>query len=762
MRLLRALVTATVATAVVFSSNAAYAGGPANTPAAAEPTPPPKIPAAVRNSVADGRVATFWVRLAKRADLGTVAGKQTRAGRATEVIRIRKEAADSSQKQVIAILRAAHADFTSFWISNTVRVTGDGALLERLAALPEVAKIEADVPVVIPEPIVAPRAQATVDGVEWNVDKIGADQVWSEFSDRGQGIVVANIDTGVQWDHPALLGQYRGNSGGSVNHNYAWFNPAGGCPTAAPCDTNGHGTHTMGTMAGDDGGTNKIGVAPGVKWIAAKGCEGETCSAATLLAAGQWMLAPTDLAGQNPRPDLAPDVVNNSWGSPGYSEWYADVLSSWVQAGIFPAFGIGNDGPDCGTAGYPGGLIQAYSSAAFDVNDVIAPFSSRGDGASYIKPDIAAPGVNVRSSVPGGYASHSGTSMASPHTAATVALIWAAVPSLRGNVDATREILDFSAVPKPDTSCASAGTVNEVWGHGKLDAYAAVARARSGVIAPGTELPVVMGYNRTLPGTDGHWGFYSVDDDPATYWEVPAFVNSVSINYAFDGGRRTTDKVVVQLPAGEPARTLTMSVQAAYLGTVDNNVTVSPAQTYSFNPATGNKVTITFPPVHGCCLSLSFPNGPWTPTIKIAEVQAFSAAGKNAALGRPVQGTAQPGYGTANTVDGNTATYWESANNAFPQSLTVDLGAICQIYQVEMALPPSWGARTQTLSIEGSTDGVTYRPIVGSRAYAFTPASGNAVAASFNMAAVRYVRLVFTANTAWPAGQLSELRVLAS
>ncbi|MEU8383872.1 S8 family serine peptidase [Streptosporangium sp. NPDC048865] len=760
MRLSHALVTVTVAMALVLPSGAAHAGGPANTPAAAEPAPP-KIAAAVRDSVADGRTGTFWVRLAKRADLGTVAGEKTRAARATEVIRVRKEAADSSQRRVIATLRDARAGFTSFWISNTVRVTGDGALLERLAALPEVEKIEADVPVRLPKPAVAPRAQATVAGVEWNVGKIRADQVWDEYSDRGQGIVVANIDTGVQWDHPALLGQYRGNTGGGVNHDYAWFNPAGGCPTAAPCDTDGHGTHTMGTMAGDDGGTNRIGVAPGVRWIAAKGCEGTDCSAADLLAAGQWMLAPTDLAGQNPRPDLAPDVVNNSWGGLGYSEWYADVLASWVQAGIFPAFSIGNDGPDCGTASYPGGLPHAYSSAAFDVNDVIAPFSSRGDGAPYIKPDIAAPGVNVRSSVPGGYAGYSGTSMASPHTAATVALIWAAVPSLRGNVDATREILDSSAVPKPDTSCASAGTVNEVWGHGKLDAYAAVTRARSGVIAPGTELPLVMGYNRSLPGTDGHWGFSSVDRDPATYWEVPAFVNSVSINYAFDGGRRTTDRVVVQLPAGEPARTLTMSVQAAYEGTVDN-VTVSPAQTYSFNPATGNKVTITFPPVHGCCLSLSFPSGPWSPTIKIAEVQAFSAAGKNAALGRPVQGSAQPGYGTANTVDGNTSTYWESTNNAFPQSLTVDLGATCRIYQVEMALPPSWGARTQTLSIEGSTDGVTYRPIAGSRAYAFNPASGNTVATSFNMAAVRYVRLVFIANTAWPAGQLSELRVLAS
>jgi hypothetical protein len=75
---------------------------------------------------------------------------------------------------------------------------------------------------------------------------------------------VASIDTGVQFDHPALAAQYRGkNPDGTVDHNYNWFDPAGVCPTDAPCDNNGHGTHTMGIMVGDDGGNNVIGVAPG-------------------------------------------------------------------------------------------------------------------------------------------------------------------------------------------------------------------------------------------------------------------------------------------------------------------------------------------------------------------------------------------------------------------------------------------------------------------------------------------------------------------
>ena len=130
--------------------------------------------------------------------------------------------------------------------------------------------------------------------------------------------MVANIDTGVQYNHPALVNQYRGNLGGaSFDHNYNWFDPSSVCPSPVPCDNNNHGTHTMGTMVGDDGGTNQIGVAPGARWIAAKGCETNNCSDAALLASAQWILAPTDLNGSNPRPDLRPDIVNNSWGGGG-------------------------------------------------------------------------------------------------------------------------------------------------------------------------------------------------------------------------------------------------------------------------------------------------------------------------------------------------------------------------------------------------------------------------------------------------------------
>ena len=176
------------------------------------------------------------------------------------------------------------------------------------------------------------------------------------ITDRSSTRVVANIDTGTQFNHPALVGQYRGNTGGGTfDHNYSWFDPSDVCgsPSLVPCDNNGHGTHTMGTMVGDDGnpGPNQIGVAPHARFIAAKGCETNSCSDSALLASAQWILAPTDLAGQNPRPDLRPNIVNNSCGGGGGDPWYQASVDAWIASGIFPAFSNGNAGPGCASSG---------------------------------------------------------------------------------------------------------------------------------------------------------------------------------------------------------------------------------------------------------------------------------------------------------------------------------------------------------------------------------------------------------------------------
>lgn len=226
-------------------------------------------------------------------------------------------------------------------------------------------------------------------------------------------------------------------------------------------------------MTGGLAGGARIGVAPDAKWISAKGCEGATCSESALLAAAQWMLAPTDLAGNNPRPELRPDIINNSWGSDNgiaVEDWYQDSVQAWIAAGMFPVSSNGNSGPACNTEGSPGDYTTSYALGAFDSKGVIASFSSRGQGENgVIKPDIAAPGVNIRSAYPGNsYANMSGTSMAAPHTAGAVALLWSAAPALAGDITATRELLDSTAVDVDDTSCGGTADDNNVWGEGKL------------------------------------------------------------------------------------------------------------------------------------------------------------------------------------------------------------------------------------------------------------------------------------------------------
>ena len=202
--------------------------------------------------------------------------------------------------------------------------------------------------------------------------------MWSTFNDRGEGIVVASIDTGVRYTHQALVQKYRGNLGGSFDHNYNWWDPLDECP-GEPCDTDTHGTHTMGTMIGDDGdpGANQIGVAPHATWISAKGC----CLDVALISSAQFILAPTDLNGDNPRPDLRPDVVNNSWGGGSGDPFFRPAVQAWIASGIFPAFSNGNNGPACGTAGSPGDYSETYSAGAFSESGTIAGFSSRGPSA---------------------------------------------------------------------------------------------------------------------------------------------------------------------------------------------------------------------------------------------------------------------------------------------------------------------------------------------------------------------------------------------
>ncbi|GAB3857041.1 hypothetical protein GCM10029963_54460 [Micromonospora andamanensis] len=456
-------------------------------PAIAAPTQPPvahraTVDPALLDQLGTTSTAPFLVYLTETAPLAQAGRLRDPDARAGEVHRLLTDTADRTQRDLRTLLDERKVPHTAYWIANALRVEGDKALLDEIARRPEVARIAPSRSYPLIQPTETEVTRARTAAVEWGLTNIGAPRVWDEFGARGEGVVVANIDSGVRYDHAALVASYRGNlGGGSFDHAYNWFDPAGVCAGTAPCDNNDHGTHTMGTMVGDDGAGNQIGVAPGAKWIAAKGCESDNCSDASLLAAGQWVLAPTDAAGQNPRPDLRPDIVNNSWGGDGGDPWYQQTVAAWRAAGMFPVFSSGNDGPACGSAGSPGDYPNAYAVGAYDVNNTIAGFSGRGSGTEPLKPNIAAPGSSVRSSVRnGGYASFSGTSMAAPHVAGTVALLWAAAPGLRGDLAATEELLDRTARDVDATTCGGTPADNNVFGEGRLDAYAAVRDAPRG------------------------------------------------------------------------------------------------------------------------------------------------------------------------------------------------------------------------------------------------------------------------------------------
>jgi subtilisin family serine protease len=218
-------------------------------------------------------------------------------------------------------------------------------------------------------------------------------------------------------------------------------------------------------------------------------------------------VAPTDVYGNNPDPTMRPNVVNNSWGGGSGDYWFGGAVAAWRAAGIFPAFSNGNSGPGCSTAGSPGDNLLSYSSGATDINDVIASFSSRGPSALFglLKPNISAPGVNIRSSVPGSLyeGGWNGTSMASPHTAGAVALVWSAAPELVGQVDLTGWLLEQTAMPITTTQgCGGdlpTDVPNNTYGWGRLDAYHAVSTTLMGGVTPDW-ISVDPLYAEVLPG----------------------------------------------------------------------------------------------------------------------------------------------------------------------------------------------------------------------------------------------------------------------
>jgi uncharacterized repeat protein (TIGR01451 family) len=468
--------------------------------ATAQRQPPPKVSSQAWQKAAAAGVADVIITAPGYPDLSPAQYLTSKQAKTRFVVAALMHYADSAQASVRQALTQRHLPHRILWVTNSIALPAvDQATLQWLAARDDVARIDLDVQTRGVEPISVQQTQAQTrrpDSIAWGVQQVNAPQVWA-LGYRGQGIVIADLDTGVQWNHPALQPHYRGWNGVTATHDFNWFDPVG-TSQGVPSDDFGHGTHTVGTQVGDDGAGNQVGVAPAAQWIACRNMNAGWGTVSLYTACFQFALAPTDVNGNNPDPARAADITSNSWSCQYPQEAGCDVPSSLVtvtqvlrSAGILVVAAAGNQGSGCSSVIYaPGTYDQSFSIGATDSSNAIASFSSRGPSAfsGHLKPDLVAPGVSVLSTLKdGGYGLMSGTSMATPHVAGVAALLWSAAPGLRGQVDETEAILRRTARPLTTITQTCGGVPgtavpNNTFGYGLIDAQAAVSEAMRGVL----------------------------------------------------------------------------------------------------------------------------------------------------------------------------------------------------------------------------------------------------------------------------------------
>jgi len=435
----------------------------------------------------------------------------TKAKKAEAVYLILKEAT-SNQVNVKDYLTQSNIKFHSFWVVNAVQASLTAQQIRDIAAFEEVKYIHYNEPVLhISYRKDNGMSNNSAAVVTWGIDTIKANAVW-DMGYSGQNVIIGGQDTGYDFMHPAINDKYKGkNLDGTYNHNYNWhdaiherhplndpmtLNPCG-FNSMMPCDDGSHGTHTMGTMVGSvDDANTAIGVAPNAKWIACRNMDEGWGLPSTYIECWEFFIAPTDLNNQNPDFTMAPHVVNNSWGCPPVEGCNVDnfalmqnVYQNVRNSGIVIVQSAGNDGNGgCSTVMNPGAMYdESFSVGSTDPNDTISTFSSRGPStySGHNKPNVAAPGADVRSCTPGGgFANFWGTSMAGPHVSGLVALIISANPALAGRVEDIENIIEQTAKRITDNSqCGGANNglliPNNVYGWGRVNAKAAVELAVS-------------------------------------------------------------------------------------------------------------------------------------------------------------------------------------------------------------------------------------------------------------------------------------------
>ena len=453
----------------------------------------PSLKEIMQNKGADEKIAIL-VHLSGRPDYEVIKGLSPK-----EYVEFLKTFCKSAQREILNYLNENFSDKISdlqpYWIFNGFYLKATKDVIEFLAERPEVEYIIEDFVIQL-ESVVPFEEGAEVDAIEWNVIRVRADSCWMAGYD-GSGVIIGHMDTGVDVSHPALQGKWV---------SPYWYDAVNG--QSNPYDDNGHGTHTMGTILGGDGFgpfTNDIGVAPGAKFVTVKIFDSGGYSYASWIHAGFQKIA--EWKGQGV------DIVaaSNSWGSDATTsiEFWQDCIN-WRNLNIIPVFAIGNNGyAGPGSAGTPGNFPIVIGVGATNASDYIAGFSSRGPAPNQspwndtqywprsdwnlIKPNISAPGVSIRSSVPGGgYQSWDGTSMACPHLAGAIAILFQKNPNLDFETVYSL-LLDYARRPSQ-----GAPYPNNNYGWGILNVY------QSLLNTPSPNMPNVYVQSHTLQDAGGN------------------------------------------------------------------------------------------------------------------------------------------------------------------------------------------------------------------------------------------------------------------
>jgi serine protease AprX len=431
----------------------------------------------------------------------------------TALIKELKDKKDKTQKTVKDFLKGKAIKVSSFWIFNGLAITATKEVIIELADQPGIESIRFD-DILIQSDSVSGAQGAPTGTPEWNLNAIGAPVLWN-LGYTGAGVVVASMDTGVDYNHADLSTRWRGGSN-------SWYDPNGEHPT--PYDKTGHGTQVLGVLVGGDATGTAIGVAPGAKWIAVKMYNDAGAASYSVIHSGfQWLLDPDD----NPNSNDSADVVNNSWG---YSQLINQCVTEFrpdIQAlkaaEIAVVFSGGNSGPYPSTSESPANYPESFGVGAVDGTLAIASSSSRGSSAcdDGIYPKVTAPGVNIKTTdktfggvFPNASIYATGTSIAAPHVTGAMALLLDAFPG--ASVAELETALKDAAV-----DLGAAGPEN-TYGFGLVDVMAAYNLMDQG--------------SGTCTDADGD-GFYATEDcgAPADCNDVDASVYPGAPEVKHDG-----------------------------------------------------------------------------------------------------------------------------------------------------------------------------------------------------------------------------------